>query len=86
MVLAQLRPEPNLPVCRCHASEGSTVGLVVCKVVDRCNQVGGRVHLLSIDHSWTIEDELHLAVVDDGLVYQLVVLQEFLAMTRHWVS
>jgi hypothetical protein len=85
MVLAQPRPKPDLPICRCHASEGSTIGLVVRKVVDRCNQVGGRVHLLRVDHSWTIEDELYLAVVDDGLVHQLVVLQEFLTMRRHLV-
>jgi hypothetical protein len=73
-------------ICRCHASEGSTVGLVVRKVVDRCNQVGGRVHLLLVDHSWAIEDALHLAVVDDVLVHQLIVLREFLSMRRHLVS
>jgi hypothetical protein len=86
MVLAQPRPKLDLPVCRCHASEGSTIGLVVRKVVDRCNQVGGRLHLLPVDHSWTIEDALHLAVVDDGLIHQLVVLREFLSMRRYSVS
>jgi hypothetical protein len=29
---------------------------------------------------------LHLPVVDDGLVHQLVVLREFLSMRRHFVS
>jgi hypothetical protein len=86
MVLAQARPKPDLHVCRCHASEGNTVALVVRKVVDRCTQVGGRVHLLLVHHSWTIEDELHLAVVDDGLVHQLVILRELLTMRRHLVS
>jgi hypothetical protein len=80
MVLVQPRPKPDLPVCRCHASEGSTVGLVVRKVVDRCNQVGGRLHLLPVHERWLIEDALHLAVVDDGLVQQLDVLRKFLTL------
>jgi hypothetical protein len=35
--------------------------------------------------SWLIEDVLHLAIVDDGLVHQLV-FQKFLTMRRHLVS
>jgi hypothetical protein len=80
MVFTQPRPKPDLPVCRCHASKGSTVGLVVPKVIDRCNQVGGRVHVLLFHERWLIKDALHLAVVDDGLVQQLDVLREFLTM------
>jgi hypothetical protein len=80
MVLVQPHPKPHLPVCRCHASDGSIVGLVVRKVVDRCNQVGGRVHLLLVHERWLIKDALHLAVVDDGLVQQLDVLREFLTL------
>jgi hypothetical protein len=86
MVLAQPHPKPDLPVYRCHASEESTVGLVVRKVVDRCNQVGGRVHLLLVHDRWLIEDALHLAVVDDGLVQELDVLREFLTLRLDFVS
>jgi hypothetical protein len=49
-------------------------------VVDRCNQVGGRVHLLPVHERWLIEDALHLAVVNDGLVQELDVLREFLTL------
>jgi hypothetical protein len=49
-------------------------------VVDRCNQVGGIVHLLLVHKSWLIEVAFHLAVVDDGLIQQLDVLWEFLTM------
>jgi hypothetical protein len=80
MVHAQPRPKPDLPVCRFHASEGSTVGLVVRKVVNRCNQVGGRVHLLLVQERWLIEDALHMAVVDDGLVQELDILRDFLTL------
>jgi hypothetical protein len=49
-------------------------------VVDRCNQVGGRVHLLPVHERWLIEDVFHLAVVDDGLVQEPDVLREFLTL------
>jgi hypothetical protein len=58
-------------------SAGVMRAKVVRKVVDRCNQVGGRVHLLSVHERWLIEDALHLAVVDDGLVQELDVLRNF---------
>jgi hypothetical protein len=80
MVHAQPCPKPNPPVCRCNASEGSIVGLVVRKVVDRNNQVRGRVHLLPVHERWLIEDALYLAVVDDGFVQELNVLREFLIL------
>jgi hypothetical protein len=49
-------------------------------MVDRCNQVGGRVHLLPVHDRWLIEDALHLALVDNGLVQELGVLREFLTL------
>jgi hypothetical protein len=49
-------------------------------VVDCCNQVGGRVHLLPVHQRWLIEDALHLAVVDDGLIKELDVLRKFLTL------
>jgi hypothetical protein len=49
-------------------------------VVDRCNQVGGRVNLLPVHERLLIEDALHLAIVDDGLVQELDVLREFLTL------
>jgi hypothetical protein len=61
-------------------SIGGTIGLVVRKVVDRCYKVAGREEIFHVHHDGSIEDGLHLLIVGNGHVQEILVFREFLRM------